>query len=392
MKRLIFIGIAIGLMLSSCENRLGNGNEIKNSDFATSRSGSEINNSTTAYGSIIPIANKHTPRAAHSATLLTDGKVLICGGFAGSSYKSLSSAEIYDPSSRSFTKITDLSTPRVSHSATLLPNGKVLIAGGYNGQYLSSTEIFDPQSKTFLAGPELNTARHGHTATILNDGNILLAGGVGTGWKFLSSAEVYNKDTNTFNLVNSMKLARESHTATLLTNGDVLITGGHRDRRENLKVYAGAEIYDHKANQFKATGDMNIPRHKHDAVLLADGKVLINGGADKRDSLYTSAEIYDPSTSKFISISNMNFARYKHKGTSILLSNDNVLISGGSNKAEIYNSEIGKFVPIRGSLGSIRRFSSSTLLNTGEVLITGGYDDNIRAISEGRLFVKNIPQ
>jgi len=327
-------------------------------------------------------------RAAHTATLLKDGTVLICGGFAGSSSNSLSSVELYNPTTKSFTAISSLTTPRVNQSATLLPNGKVLIAGGYDGNSISTTEIYDPESKTFTQGPNMNTARYGHTATLLNDGKILLAGGVGTGWTFLSSAEIYDIESNKFFPVSSMAVARESHTATLLEDGKVLIAGGHRDRRANIKLYSSAEVYDIKTNQFSAAGEMNIPRHKHDAVLLSDGKVLINGGADKRDFPYSTAEMYDPGTAQFTVVSDMNFPRYKHKETSILMADNNVLIGGGSDKAEIYNFKTGKFIPLQGNMGSTRLFSCATLLENGEVLITGGYDENIQARNGAHLYVK----
>ncbi|HSI71238.1 MAG TPA: hypothetical protein VK941_13465 [Gillisia sp.] len=135
---------------------------------------------------------------------------------------------------------------------------------------------------------------------------------------------------------------------------------------------------------------MNIPRHKHDAVMLPDGKVLINGGSDKHDILFTSAEIYDPNTSQFTSIANMNYPRFKHKETSILLPDNNILLGGGSHKAEIYNFRTGKFTPLQDDMGATRWFSRATLLDNGEVLITGGYDDRIRTSSEARLFVKKI--
>jgi hypothetical protein len=349
--------------------------------------GNASSDSIAADGSLIAVANLHNARAAHTATLLKDGTVLVCGGFAGSSSNSLSSAEIYNPSSKSFTQISDLTTPRVGHSATLLPNGKVLIAGGYNGNYLSTTEIYDPELKTFSPGPNMNSARHGHTATLLNKEKIIFIGGVGTGWTFLSSAEIYDIQSNKFIPSNSMTVARESHTATLLKNGNVLITGGHQGRRENVTIYSDSEIYDIKSNQFIATGNMNIPRRKHDAVLLADGKVLIHGGSDGRDSIFNSAEIYDPNTSLFTSISSMNYSRYKHKEMSILMPDNNVLIVGGSDKAEIYNAKTKKFTPLQGNLGAVRLFSCATLFDNGEVLITGGYDQNITAISEARLFV-----
>jgi hypothetical protein len=393
MKKLLFINLAFASVFSAC----GNKNSQLDNEFNESRNYSSIlvsdstskvaNNNATAYGSFIAIAEMNHPRAAHTATLLKDGTVMICGGFAGRSNNSLSSVEIYNPTLKSFTEINPLQTARVSHTATLLPNGKVLIVGGYNGNALSTTEVYDPELKTFSPGPSMISARYGHTAILLDERRILFTGGVGTGWTFLSSAEIYEIQSNKFIQVNSMSVARESHTTTLLNNGNVLITGGHVDRRENLKVYASAEIYNSKTNQFNATGNMNIPRHKHDAILLADGKVLIHGGADKRDSLFASAEIYDPTTAHFTSISNMNYPRFKHKETSILMPDNNVLIAGGSNKAEIYNFKTGKFIPLLGNIGPTRLFSSATLLNNGEVLITGGYDENISAISKSCLFV-----
>ena len=65
------------------------------------------------------------------------------------------------------------------HTATLLPNGKVLVAGGYDssGVYLSSAELYDPASGTWTATGSLNTARCCHTATLLPNGKVLVAGG-----------------------------------------------------------------------------------------------------------------------------------------------------------------------------------------------------------------------
>lgn len=394
MKKLFFISLSFGLTFSTCDNNSSNpDHKHEETGYIESKlisdPSSDISNDLiTAEGSLIPVANMQTPRAAHTATLLNNGTVLISGGFSNGSSDRLSSAEIYETSSKAFTKISDLNTVRVGHSATLLPNGKVLIAGGYNGNSLSTTEIYDPESKSFSPGPNMNTARYGHTATLLENGKILFAGGVGTGWTFLSSAELYDIQTNEFMPAKAMADAREAHTATLLSNGNVLIAGGHRDRRENIIIYTSAEIYDSKSNLFIAAGSMNVPRHKHDAVLLSDGKVLITGGSDKNDSLYISAEIFDPVTARFSSISNMNYARFKHRETSILLPDNNILIGGGADKAEIYNFKTGIFIPLRGNLGATRLFSSATLLDNGSVLISGGYDENIRSISEACLFVK----
>lgn len=327
------------------------------------------------HGAVIQVKSMKTARAAHTATLLKNGSVLICGGFAGNT---LSSAEIYDPVSQAFTPTGNLATPRAGHSATLLPDGKVLLAGGYNGTYLASTELYDPEAKAFLPGPALNIPRSGHTATRLQNGKILFAGGVGTGWSFLASSEVYDILAGKFSLTGSMTSERESHTATLLQNGTVLITGGHKDRRENMTIYSSAELYDPATGKFSATGSMTIPRHKHDAVLLGNGKVLVNGGSDERDAegAYSSAEIYDPHTTAFRPLRHLNYARYKHNGTSVLLPDNNVLIAGGANRAELYEVASGKLFIVPGDMETKRLFACATLLTNGQVLITGGYDEH----------------
>jgi hypothetical protein len=130
-------------------------------------------------------------------------------------------------------------------------------------------------------------------------------------------------------------------------------------------------------------------RHKHDAVMLSNGRVLITGGSDERDSrgAYSSAELYDPVSSLFKPVKNMNLTRYKHNATSILLKNNNVLIAGGANRAEIYNPESGEFAIIEESMGSQRLFSCATLLSNGQILITGGYNENQEASANAWIYM-----
>ena len=119
-------------------------------------------------------------------------------------------------------------------------------------------------------------------------------------------------------MVGSMSVPRESHTATLLADGRVLIVGGHSGRRENMEVYATAELFDPKTNRFEAAGRLEIARHKHDAVKLADGRVLIIGGADRTDrGHYATTEIYSATDRSFRPGPSMANRRYKIAGTTI---------------------------------------------------------------------------
>jgi len=328
-------------------------------------------------GVVSAIRSMTARRAAHTATLLGNGKVLIAGGFV-SNGGGLSSAELFDPTTNTFASAENMIAARAGHTATLLPNGKVLISGGYNSGYLNSAEVYDPDTNRFASAGRMVTARSGHVAALLNDGKILLAGGVGTGWTFLADAELFDPQTNTFTTTGGMRTARESHTATLLNNGKVLVIGGHSGRRPSVMIHSSAEIYDPATRTFTAAGNMTRVRHKHEATLLTDGRVLIAGGSDERDGrgAYTSAEIYNPTTGTFAATGNMNAARYKLQGTSVLLNDGKVLIAGGANRAEIFDPVTNTFSYASGSLGTTRLFATATRLRNGQVLITGGYDDS----------------
>src|SRR5262249_48842809 len=75
---------------------------------------------------------------------------------------------------------TSLNVARKGHTATLLSDGKVLVVGGENQNgFVSEAEIFDPATGIFSFSGNLNTARADHTATRLTDGRVLIAGGRG---------------------------------------------------------------------------------------------------------------------------------------------------------------------------------------------------------------------
>jgi len=341
----------------------------------------------TNLGILDAVSGLNQSRATHRATLLESGKVLITGGFSDDR-KSLSSSEIYNPKAETFFWGGKMNIARASHSSTLLTDGRVLIAGGYNGEYLDSAEIYDPKTADFTLVGKMTMPRSEHIAVLLTNGKVLLAGGVGTGWTFLADAEIFDPATNTFTKTESMTVARESHTATLLKDGTVLITGGHRGRRAAIEIYKSAEIYNPQTGNFSVAADLTVKRHKHDAVLLDDGRVLIVGGADERDLVgaYRDVEIYNPKTKIFSKMGEMKLARYKLQGTSILLKNGKVFIAGGANQAEIFNPKTNSFEIINGTFESARLFSTATLLSDGVILIAGGYDQRINISAKAWIY------
>jgi hypothetical protein len=134
-------------------------------------------------GSFTTTGSMSTTRIGHVAIQLASGKVLIVGGILDPQnlHQSVDPkyAELYDPIARTFSFAGNLTISRTRYSATLLSNGKVLLAGGRDlGQTVGTAELFDPTSDTLVATGGLVAEPEGHTATLLNDGRVLVTGGV----------------------------------------------------------------------------------------------------------------------------------------------------------------------------------------------------------------------
>ena len=181
--------------------------------------------------------------------------------------------------------------------------------------------------------------------------------------------------TGSVSRIRSMTTGRAAHTSTLLDDGKVLIAGGHKGRRPSITIHSSAEIYDPANGKFTPTRDLTVVRHKHEAVLLQDGRVLILGGSDQRDGqpAYESAEIYDPASSTFRATGNMNSRRYKIQGTAVLLNDGRILVAGGADRAELFDPRRNTFSYAAGPMDTSRMFATATLLKNGQVLIIGGY-------------------
>jgi Kelch motif len=142
--------------------------------------------------SVTPTGNLTEPRQMHTATLLANGKVLIAGGYTGSS--SLAAAELYDPATGGFTPTGDMAEPGAD-TATLLADGKVLITRSASGVLEDHADLYDPVAGMFtrtgnLFGPGANP-----TATLQNDGRVLIARGSLGDSSASTSAAIYDPTT-----------------------------------------------------------------------------------------------------------------------------------------------------------------------------------------------------
>ena len=184
---------------------------------------------------------------------------------------------------------------RAAHMATLLSNGNVLISGGYNRsadqplQCPTTVEIYRPATDSFrVAGSMIQSGcgNDSRVATpILVDGQILIL-------SHRSRMELYNPATERFTLGGHWD-QRNSVSVAFLPSGLILITGGFVDGDGLDQV----ELYDPASASIVSSSKMMIGRYGHSATLLSTGEVLITGGRHRVEDVTVesaTAELFRP--------------------------------------------------------------------------------------------------
>ena len=323
-------------------------------------------------------------RAAHSAVGLPDGRVLLIGGCVRASCEAgpdSGTVDLFDARTGRFELGGALLEPRVSTTTALLPNGKVLIAGGWVGSMVTqTTELFDSTVGRSGAGPDLSSPRADMAVVTLGDGRVVLAGGF-DGRRALDSIDLFDPADNSLRRLGTLTTPRTAAGAALLPDGRVLVVGGGTNGSAGLHAEASAEIIDPASGASRHTGSLAHARYKHAVVRLPNGRILVIGGSDERDSRgkLDAIESFDPATGRFTVAGRTRAKRYKIVNAVVVLGDGRVLIAGGASRSEIFDPATGGVSSFGPSFGGSLNFATATAVPGRGVLVAGGYyEDGIR--------------
>lgn len=264
-----------------------------------------------------------------------------------------------------------------------------LLAGAVLG---SSAAVAAPAQQAVVDGSavgiaapiRLNIARsQGHTVTRLSDGRLLVLGGKSgsLGTTATVAAELIDPVNGRVEQLSSMVQARQGHTATLLADGRVLVAGGDLGDGRVLAMNS-AEVFDPRTKTFQLLATpMTLERSSHTATLLKNGKVLIAGGQGARQGTVSfSAEVFDPVSGKFESLTPQRLVAPRTYHAATLLESGQVLITGGTdwqtarapNSAELYDPVANTFTQLESPLNFKNEMPQALKLSSGRVLVLAG--------------------
>jgi hypothetical protein len=234
-----------------------------------------------------------TNRRDHGIVLLNSGLILVVGGENASGFGGvLNSCELYDPVATTWSSTGSLATARSQFAIYKLSNGKVLIAGGFisSSGVTASCELYDPVAGTWSSTGSLNVARAAGAYGLLQDGSpLLVAGSPDTSNAGTVAVDKYSVGGGTWAAKTNYPIHLFSditNNFVLLNDNTALVSGGFSVTDATNKCYR----YDPIADTWTATGNLTNARWDHCSWLLPNGDVLIAGGSIIV-SVVTSSEI-----------------------------------------------------------------------------------------------------
>lgn len=236
-------------------------------------------------------------------------------------FKSIASAEMYDPNIDKWIELEPMAQKRCGVGLTTLGDS-IYAVGGHDGQnYLSSIERYDVTKRTWYKDvADMTYVRTSVGVTSL-DGQIYAIGGqISTG--ATDKVERYDPKTNTWTGCAPLNRRRLGAGIAVL-NGYIYVMGGS----ELTSIYDSVERYDPVDDHWTYVASMTTAR-KHLGCTTCNGKIYAVGGRNKFGEL-DSAECFDPLTGEWKEVTPMHMKRC---GIGVVELGGLIYVVGGQNE------------------------------------------------------------
>ncbi len=296
---------------------------------------------------VAPAAAATTPRYAHVAAYMIDGRIIVAGGMNAANTP-INTVEILDTqrgavfvTPKQVSAAAPMAVARASATITVLPNGNILVTGGWDGAVARNDgEVYDPTVNSWTTAGGMSSGRFNHTATLLNTGKVLVCGGqTGAAAAVTATCDLFDPSGagGSFSGTGSLLLGRSLHTSTVLRDGSVWIAGGWNPTGANGGWVVTTERYTAGAGSWQSAQPLNAARAYHTATLTGDNKVLVVGGYNGHDyldaeglpskGLLATSELFDPSGGSVVPGPPLNARVHKH--TAVMQGDGTVVVYGG---------------------------------------------------------------
>lgn len=180
---------------------------------------------------------------------------------------------------------------------------------------LLSSMVMHAQLFSWEVVGEMSSERQWHRSHVLPDGRIVILGGVAQSTRFVDGAgtdgvctpsvDIFDPLTQVVTPAAPMTVGRAQFASVLTSRGTILVFGGMSMGSPRGACTDRIEEYDPVADQWTVVGKMSSPRRLHSALELADGRIVVCGGALSNQSTVSTTEVFDPITKSTVLVSDM---------------------------------------------------------------------------------------
>lgn len=292
----------------------------------------------------LPVKTSTNLFCSAQTVLPWNGQVMITGGDeqglpGGTQHDAVNAVNVFDPKAKKITRLADsMSRARWYPTVTTLPSGEVLVHGGRRERNpkkpVLMPEVYHPKNGfRRLTGAESSEVYGGGKwwyprSWVAPNGNVFI---VARGSKALWSLDPDGSGSLRQVGTHPGATTNKATPAAMFDVGKILITSNT----------GSASVIDinNSTPKVSSTDSLGSYRGWSDATVMANGEVLVTGGASenqKLDKAVKRAELWNPDTGKWRKGAKAHKARLYHS-SAVLLPDATVLTSGGGPPGPVVN-------------------------------------------------------